>query len=81
MAFCPFWSLFQGRDARQGLPFLIFATVVTLRACKRDRVKVMPELQKLWGMETTGVEVQETRRGRPQPGGDRRGRQPPRAAA
>jgi hypothetical protein len=73
--------LFQGRDARHGLPFLIFATVVTLRACKRDRVKVMPELQKLWGVEISAVEVQKTRRGRLQPRGDRRGRQSPRAAA
>jgi hypothetical protein len=74
-------SLFQGRDARRGLPFLIFATVVTLRACKRDRVKVMPELQKLWGVETSAVDVQEIRRGRLPPRGDRRGRQQPRAAA
>jgi hypothetical protein len=81
----PLGSLLQGRDARQGLPFLIFATIVTLCACKRDRVKVMPELQKLWGLGTSAVEVQEIRRGRlrsrSQLRGDRRGRQPPRAAA
>ena len=36
------------------------------------------ELQKLWGVETSPVEIQETRRSRLQPRDDRHGRQPPR---